>query len=442
MAAALLVSGCTALPGGARIEGKGPFVATDPFHGLIPATTDAPTQSKTRYIFVIHGMGETKEDYSERLLKAIADLHYEPSKIPAPSGWREVALPQAYKVKGDALNCPDDVLTPPCRYTTFGKYRFDRFEAGSGADTRKVIVVTYYWDAAMAALQTPFLARDLHDHGSAAINTGLKHKVIDLGFGDATAYLGEGGGLARQGIEGAVCAMLKDAAMRPLPASDASHCRFSDITEEDAAAFKAIEYSFVSFSLGSRMLFDVLSGVQSASSAPGETTARIGLAVRTRNFFMLANQMPLLGIGRVSVTPVKAAPSATSDQGPSFVPGVSAPQAGCGGDFFSRAGCRRGDNATSDSAGVTPIADGLEVIAFHDPEDLLGFRASGGMAGMGSTRFTEVRNRNAVVWLWLFANPADAHAAELEHTTARNLILCGATSNTKGRLKPRSCVGG
>jgi len=385
-------------------------------------------------------MGATEEGYSRPLIDAITALGYRHS----PGVWRDVPLSTPYRVDGDALTCSAGDKDPPCQYATFGKYRFDRFEGGANGDKRKVVVVTYFWEASMAALQKPFLARDLEDKGSAAINTSLKHNVIDLGFGDATAYLGEGGQLVRQGVEGAICAMLKDAAGHaPPPGDGGSLCRFAELTEGDTAAFQAIDYSFVSFSLGSRMLFDVLSGDQvqpGAGSTPGETTARVGLAVRTRNFFMLANQMPLLGIGRVSLTPAKDPASATSDQGPSFVPGVSDVPRGCGDDFFSRAGCRRGRNATSDITGVTPIADGLEVIAFHDPEDLLGFRASGGMADQGTTRFIEVRNRNAAVWLGLFANPAAAHAAELRHTTSRNLILCGASSDARGKLKPSACI--
>jgi hypothetical protein len=155
------MSGCTALPGGARIDGPGPYSASRQFHGLIPAIGDAPTQSKTRYIFVIHGMGATEEGYSKPLIDAITALGYRHS----PGVWRDVPLKTPYRVDGDALTCSSGDKDPPCQYATFGKYRFDRFEGGATGDKRKVVVVTYFWEASMAALQKPFLARDLEDRG-------------------------------------------------------------------------------------------------------------------------------------------------------------------------------------------------------------------------------------------------------------------------------------
>lgn len=428
-----MLSSCTAMPGGARLDHDGPFEATRAFHGLVPAKEDGPGESSTRYIFVVHGMGATHEGYSTPLLEAIKALGYRAEE----GQWVKVALPQTFTVEGEAFGC-DGRASAPCVYSTFGRYRLDRFTAGAGLDASRVVVVTYYWDESMAALQSPFLQRDLDTRGGAALNTGLKHQIIDRGFGDATAYLGEAGGLARLGIEGAICAMLKDAAGKPVPVEQGqSRCRFADLTPEDAAAFKQIDYSFVSFSLGSRMLYDVLSSTQAASD--GDVQARAGLALRTRNFFMLANQMPLLGIGKVKVTPPTATVSVTGDQGPVFVPVAPEEADGCRENFFVRSGCRRGPGATSDVAGVTPIADGLEVVAFHDPEDLLGFRASGGIRDAGATRFVEVSNRNTPVWLGVFADPAKAHATELT-TSARNLILCGASSDVHGALRAGECV--
>ena len=367
--AAMALAGCTALAGGARLE-SAPATTSGKvaFHGLLPAQED-PGGSRVRYVFVIHGMGDTAPTYSDDLLAAIAGRY----RHAAGEAYAPVTIDPAFKVSSEAFACTSDA--PPCRYDHFGELKVDRYE-GNG---RRIVVFTYFWNDDLWKIQEPFLHADLESDSAAALNNSLKHNTIDRGFGDAAAYLGPAKQLVSAGVERAVCAMLRDAASGLANPPAPKPCAFSELTAADAQGFGKIDYSFVSFSLGSRMLFDVLSP---QTGTTGDALARSGLAARTRSFFMLANQLPLLGLGDVTVTR-EPRTSATSDA-PIVMPVSGATTTGpCSRSFFSAAGCLHGKGAsTSDVAGFTPLAEGLEVVAFHQPEDLLGFRASGGLGSV------------------------------------------------------------
>jgi hypothetical protein len=195
--AAFILSGCTHFTGGAHIELSEPG-SVDTFSGLLPSKeSNAPAQG-LHYVFIIHGMGATDRNYDQQLLDAIAKQGY----TRGPEGsFVDVALPHPIRVTGEAFTCADNPDSPPCTYATFGKYRVDRFVHKQNPDL-KVIVFTYFWNDAMALVQDEFLRKDHNTPTGAWINTQLKHDLIDDGFGDATAYLGAAGGLARLGIAG------------------------------------------------------------------------------------------------------------------------------------------------------------------------------------------------------------------------------------------------
>lgn len=408
------------MPGGAKVVNPTGNPGTEAFQGVLP--TDGPNASKPRYVLVVHGMGKTSKHYADVIVDRIKEAGY---TLEASQDWKAVPLAKRRTVTGEAFVCGPAETKPPCVYDSFGSYRVDRFHAGE----RRVVVFTYYWDEDLGAIQGPFFAQDLDDP-HAAINGALKRDVIDLGFGDAAAYLGPAGGLVREGIEGAVCAMLRDAAGAAQPAGA---CRLADLGPAETNAIRGVEYSFITMSLGSRMLYDVLSAPSPAENglaAGGEPTAVRALAKNTRNFFMLANQLPLLALGEVTVNDASraAAGFAGGDE-------CAAPR-----NFFKAAACERRTRPGELSSNLGQ----LEVVAFHDPDDLLGFRASGAMAkpDQNGVRFIEVSNRNTPVWLGLLAMPQDAHATEMKHATSARLILCGAQLQDGGRLKAEDCHAG
>lgn len=419
-------SGCTQLEGGARIENV--TNAHESFFGLLPAKGD----SQTNYVFVIHGMGSTKEDYNDKLLEKLELRGWTRT---SRGKYIDTVLPSAYKVRGEGLNCGSNDA-PPCTYRSFGGFKVDRYSKTSPIE-EKLVVYTYFWNDSLNQLQSQYLNTDLQLETGAWINTSLKKDLIDSGFSDATAYLGDAGKLVRKGIEGTLCNMLKDAA--GVVSKNGHSCQLSEIMVSDIEKYKDVQFNFLSYSLGSRMLYDVLSDIPEKGKPQ---IANSIFAARTKNFFMAANQLPLIGLGRVKVP-------ADDDTMPNIMPKTTtseyAPPAECVSGFFSMARCMRSPPSTDykgemlvDSLEVLP--GNLEVIAFHDPADLLGYKASGGIIKSSkTTTFIEVNHRNTPVILWLLAWPSSAHAKELERNDSLELILCGGTADHEGYLKANIC---
>lgn len=435
LASTWMTAGCTHLAGGARVESPEPGTSTS-FSGVVASDMAADADADRRYIFVIHGMGATSEDYSASLLQSIAAQGY---RLDAKGKYMEVMLPEAYRMRAEAFACTGAETTPPCTFTSFGEYRVDRFVKNIGGKQRAVTVFTYFWNDAMAQLQRAFLDQDDEPGSGALINTALKRGLINDGFSDATAYLGGAGTLVRLGIEGVLCAMLKDAADPGMQPGEV--CRFSQLTADELEHSRLAKFSFVSFSLGSRMLYDVLSGMRE-SDQPGASKPTPALArfvARTQNFFMAANQMPLLGLGRITLRAASAPSMKSLFATDELIPG-------CDGGFFSLTACVRSRKAAGmpeEGAlkGEHVLTDALQVIAFRDPADLLGYRAGGAMHGSNGIRFIDIVHRNTPVILGLLALPGEAHAKELEREDSRRLILCGGSTEAKdeGRLRAGIC---
>lgn len=167
------------------------------------------------------------------------------------------------------------------------------------------------------------------------------------------------------------------------------------------------------------MLFDVLSADES-EAAP--TAARKALLTRTSTFLMAANQLPLLGAGRV--TQVSATDLARDADTCSQLPGFLAER------------CR-----LVRTNGETETAAKLDVVGFVDPGDLLGFRVSGGIRQetYPGVRFVTVNHRNAPQVLWAGTWPEGAHDRELHVESAASLFMCGARKLDGDRLEPRAC---
>jgi hypothetical protein len=81
----------------------------------------------------------------------------------------------------------------------------------------------------------------------------------------------------------------------------------------------------------------------------------------------------------------------------------------------------------------------LRVVAFLDPDDLLGFKASDARPQGNDPLFVDVIHRNATQWLGVFTYPLKAHDHELETRDSRKMIACGAVMGKGKRLRPRAC---
>lgn len=393
------------------------------FGGLLRRQSEETPQQSVRYIFHTHGMGLTSRcEFTTELLKALEDRGYR--RIEEPGPWIPAAIQRVRHVRGDALACEGAAAhRPPCRLDSFGEYRIDRLQ-GPGGD--QAIVVSYYWHLDLWRAQYPFLRDDLRqDPGF--ISGRLKHETIDGGLSDAAAYLGELGDPLREGMATAICAMVRDAAGLIAEPSDLSDC----LTGESASRVSSdVQFGFLSHSLGSRMLFDVLAGswkslppVEGRAGRAMQDPTRELLAAQTTSFFMAANQLPLLGPGRVRVT----------DSPPPEPPEALGACADMHSFLALRCALQVSGDRRAERAGT------LDIIGFHDPGDLLGFRVSGGMAStVNGVRFYTVEHRNTPQVLWAGSSPLSAHDHELKRPTSLGLILCGGVE-MGDILRPRAC---
>jgi hypothetical protein len=427
IAIALTLSSCTSLAGTARVDG--PPHAGLAFEGLI--SQDAG-RARVRYIFQTHGINSPCCGWAQPLLNAIADPRYGFVKDYAASyPWRKAALAQPMIVTGRDASC---ARPEGCRLTTFGQYSKDVFVNRAAGE--KVVVFSYAWRDDLWSITCPHVCPDIRANTysfpstkHSYINARLKIGVMDEGLSDAVGYLSSLGALEREGMETAVCAMLLDAAAVRGPSPGAGCLGRFEATDLDR--LDQVEFNFLSHSLGSRMLYDVLSNSMPSAgvlATKSGMNVRGAIRARTHELIMAANQMPLLAPSEFHVTP-------ESDIMTSQVAAALAPPSSA--DAFIN---MKPPAALNTHTFTSPILH-LTVVAFQDPDDLLGFKASDAAIGAKdpNVTFVDVLHRNADQWLFVFASPYSAHDHELEERHSLKMILCGADESTDGRLAARTC---
>ena len=432
-----LLSACTALAGPARIDG---FTGTAPagFPGLLPSG-----MHQTTYIFQIHGIDTPDPNYGEDLLGQIPNFGYTRTAIAGPVNldnarngqvWNPAILTTPVLVTGQDLT--------PTPFDHFGYYRKDVFN--DAATGNRIVVFTYFWRSDLWSIDGQYLNADIASNQvpwpsteKSSLDEYIKTGLMDNGLSDVAAYLGALGPLEREGTESAVCAMFADAIGTPQARREAlgKNC-LARIEKHNTIPQGKIQFDFLSHSLGSRMLFDVLSPYDpDAQQDANARLARSFIADNTRVFFMAANQLPILAIGQVVV-------SASGPRSQTGQAGSGAPQS-----FFDlRSHANRAlAPAAMRAQMLAPSFPKLSVVAFQDPDDLLGFKASDGLAGGDHAGddgldVIDVLHRNADQWFFLFVNPTKAHNKEMEQVNSRQMILCGATIHADGSMTANPCL--
>lgn len=170
---------------------------------------------------------------------------------------------------------------------------------------RKIYVYRYFWDNAFyeniewvhfgyddQLFGRNELNYDRYPNARYEYNKIFKDDGVSYGLGDAALYMGESGALIREGLKGAICSVVKGADEK-----------FGNgaILSVDSLCQKLSSPSqtpllLMSHSLGSRMLFDVFATDLNQDFSDFLTTS---ISQDSLNVVFLANQIPLLALGRL-----------------------------------------------------------------------------------------------------------------------------------------------
>ena len=158
-----------------------------------------------------------------------------------------------------------------------------------------------FWDT----LQNPHVGQDAigtkkdapFSNLRSKYNGFLKDKLVNYGFSDAVLYLGPAGEDIRNAVRGAMCSAALDAsgygfAQQGLTVSHIDICQIAALSDIETDPF-----AFVTESLGSKVAFDIMR--EAMTDGRGNVYDKM---IKSTQFFMLANQVPLLSLSDISET--------------------------------------------------------------------------------------------------------------------------------------------
>ncbi len=168
------------------------------------------------------------------------------------------------------------------------------------------VIYRVFWDDIFwESLQAPHVGQDALGQkklGALAslrrkYNGQLKDKLVNYGFSDAVLYLGPAGEQIRDAVRGAMCSAALDASGFGFEKQGA---KVNHIDICQIAALRDIEtdpFAFVTESLGSKIAFDIMRDAM--TDGRGNVYDDM---IKGTQFFMLANQVPLLSLSDISET--------------------------------------------------------------------------------------------------------------------------------------------
>ncbi len=470
---ALVMAGCTSIP--LAVNEVALYRAdenTIDVPGILPFAKERGAERIT--VFGIHGMGKTSPCYSAAVAAMLSR-----GRAGNTAGRGDscrlidatvmpVCLEGGFDVTGEGLHDGETiVIGDECRtgdafdierlypekssvdsqrarrLYRFGLLAAYSFRVSYRDGSRPGVPVRYYaywWQGDAEYLQLPYIREDLseaYENERVTINKAIKRGVINDGLSDAALYLGSGGELMRDGTRNALCLMVLHLTGRVNGgAAVAAPCMRLRLTDGDAISdLGGSNIVLLTQSLGSRILFDSLDRFSSDNSKiTADQAASIGQTILRNGplVYMSANQLPLLGVSQISVTPF--APKRSGFR--------AAPAPAPAGGFFRQL-LDRVEPAPADEEVIPSLAArslGIEaasardreprIIAFYDPNDLLGYRAGDHLSDGDRKRIIEVTQRYAPPWI-IFADPIAAHDASFDNDRGQQLVMCGAHRPSK-----------
>jgi hypothetical protein len=198
----------------------------------------------------------------------------------------------------------------------------DRQVLQVGGNIEYVIYRVFWDDIFWESLQAPHVGQDAlgaTKGGKLALqrrkyNGQLKDKLVNYGFSDAVLYLGPAGEQIRDAVRGAMCSA----------ALDASGYGFEDqgvrVNHIDICQIAALEdletdpFAFVTESLGSKIAFDIMRDAMTDGRGNIYDTM-----IKGTQFFMLANQIPLLSLSDITETERVVPEPYSDDERPTII---------------------------------------------------------------------------------------------------------------------------
>jgi len=173
-------------------------------------------------------------------------------------------------------------------------------------DNLEFAVYRVFWDDIFwNELQFAHVGQD-DDQGSSQALAGqrrkfnriLKDDLVNYGFSDAVMYLGPAGAAIREAVNGAMCSAALDAAGHNFEKQGASVNKEDICNLADNTTIKLNQFAFVTESLGSKIVFDLMRDAQRDNRDTVVDDLISGTEV-----YMLANQLALLSLSDLSLTP-------------------------------------------------------------------------------------------------------------------------------------------
>jgi len=266
------------------------------------------------------------------------------------------------------------------------------------------------------------------------INRVLKDEIVNYGFADATLYLGGAGENIRNVVENTICIAALDSISNDDSIFNAVSSTLS--IEEECAAPQTNEnmpISFVAESLGSRALFDVLRAAHFDGSKPILNQ----ILQQEPEVYLLANQIPLLGLGNLK--PISEEEALVQEVVPSkraklvAISEVNDPLTYEIVPYIHQLASIRelSDNIPQGGSFVYSEGNPSYIETNKNLEDEFGFDVVD-----ARMKFA----KSLLGFIPFVSDPTDAHTGHAEQDLIMKLILCGAAEDkTSGRIIVNSC---
>ncbi len=364
-------------------------------------------------LVVVHGMGEHQRDYSKTLTDGVAARMNLPQAAAPP--------PSALEALGDGVAVPADF-----KYAELHRRLYQ-----GGGKTLEVFEVDWF-PLADTVKGTFEQDDDAQASGRAWVNEHLKTSLVNDSLSDPLIYLGAGGPFIRNAVKQVMCEAVHGKLRGP---QGHEICDGASLEARAAVAF-------VTMSLGSRVAFDSLDELLASEPAPpGGTYAPGGaqpgayqsgcarqLLGSTASVFMLANQLPLLGLAHTSPAEATHAAQTAGLAQQRAVPGrprsLAVRKSALSGVLDAFRAIRRSPGQR------------LEVVTISDPNDLLSYAVPKDFADAYQADDIQFVNVTTLIAerfaLGTVANPVQAHTGHVGSGKVMKLLVEGVAAPAGG----------